>query len=79
MTYELKSAVTTGGVKSNDDGTMTQKINVTVGVLGCPHEDIKTEKTVDYIFSENLTGLQIKDGILTFATQWVTSNYPTTV
>ena len=79
MEYELRNAVTTGGVKSNDDATMTQKINVTVGVKGCTHEDIKTEKTVDYIFSENLTGLQIKDGILTFATQWVTLNYPTTV
>lgn len=78
MEYELRNAVATGGVKSNDDHTMTQDLNITVGVVGCPYLDIKTEKTVEYIFSESLTGLQIKEGITTFAQQWVIANYPTT-
>jgi len=79
MNYELKNAVATGGVKSNDDHTMTQHVNITVGVVGCTYEDIKSEKTVEYIFAETLTGLQIKDGLVTFAQQWVANNYPATV
>ena len=80
MTYELKNATATGGVVSNDTpvGTMTQKVNITIGVVGCPHLDIKSEKTVDYVFSETLTALQIKEGIPTFASAWVAENYPTT-
>jgi hypothetical protein len=78
MQYELKSAKTTGAVKSNNDGTMTQFINVAIGVKTCPYEDIKTERTVEYVFSENLTAKQAEEGITTFATQWVADNYPTT-
>ena len=76
MQYELKNAKTVGGVKSNNDGTMTQSVNITIGVKTCPYEDIKTERTVAYVFDENFTAKQIEDGIATFATQWVIDNYP---
>lgn len=78
MQYELKSVKTIGGVKSNNDGTMTQYINITIGVKTCPYEDIKTERTVAYVFDENLTAKQAEEGIANFATQWVKDNYPTT-
>jgi hypothetical protein len=77
MEFELKKASTVGGVVSNNDGTMTQHLNITVGVVGCPYEDIKTEKTVPYIFSENLTAKQVEDAIPTFAAAWVATTYPT--
>ena len=76
MEFELKAAKTEGGVKSNNDGTMSQYLNITVGVVGCPYGDIKTDKTVSYTFSENLTAKQIEDGIEPFAATWVATNYP---
>ena len=76
MKFELKQVKTTGGTISNNDGTFTQNINITVGIKDCPHEDIKTEKTVKYIFNENLTAKQAEEGILPFAMLWLNTNYP---
>lgn len=78
MNFEVKKAYTVGGVKSNGDTTMTQFVNIQVGVVGCPHEDIKTEVTAHYIFSEDLSAKQIEDGIAPFAAAWVVTNYPNT-
>lgn len=79
MNYELKDVQIVGGVVSNNDGTFTQQINVTVGVEDCPHEDIKTQKTISYTFSNLLTVQQAKDGIGVFAVNWVIENYPNTL
>lgn len=78
MNFEVKKAYTVGGVTNNNDGTMTQSINIQIGVVDCPYEDIKAERTVAYVFSENLTAKQAEDGIPAFAAQWVTDNYPNT-
>lgn len=78
MEFEVKKVYTVGGVRSNDDGTMTQNINIQIGVVGCPYEDIKTEKTVEYIFDENITAKQAENGIPVFAAEWVSQNYPNT-
>lgn len=87
MQFKLISVKTTGGTIANNDGTttnnvydnngtFTQHINISVGVQGCPHDDIKVEKTVAYIFSENLTAKQAENGIETFAISWLNTNYP---
>lgn len=76
MNFEVKKAYTVGGVISNNDGTMTQNINIQVGVVGCPYEDIRTEKTVAYVFDENLSAKAAEEGIAPFAAQWVATNYP---
>jgi len=78
MNFELKSVKTLDGVKSNNDGTMTQPIHIETGVVGCPYQDISAFRRVDYVFSENLTAKQAEDGIATFATAWVATNYPNT-
>lgn len=77
MVFELKAAKTVGGVISNNDGTFTQHLNITVGPVGCTYEDIKSEKTVAYIFAGTLSALDIETSIPVFATQWVAINYPT--
>jgi len=77
MEFELKAAKTVGGVTSNNDGTFTQQLNITVAPVGCTYEDIKTEKTVAYIFDGNLSALDIETGVPVFAAQWVATNYPT--
>lgn len=79
MEFTILSVKTTGGTLSNNDGTFTQKINIRVGVKDCPHLDIFTEKTVDYIFDENLTAKQVEDGIPGFAMSWLNANYPSIV
>lgn len=76
MKFELKSAVKTGLAIHNEDNTLTQHLNISIGVVGCPHEDIKTEKTVPYTYSENITAKQAEEGIIPFAESWVASNYP---
>lgn len=78
MNFEVKKAYAVGGVKSNDNGTMTQHINIQIGVVGCPYEDIKTERTVEYIFNDTLTAKQAEEGIAPFAAEWVATNYPNT-
>lgn len=78
MNFEVKSVKTSGGTRTNIvDNTMSQDLNITVGVVGCPYLDIKTEKTVTYVFSRTLTAQAAEEGIATFATAWCVANYPT--
>lgn len=79
MKFKLLSVKTVGGTLSNNNGTFTQHVNISVCVKDCPHDDIKTEKTVPYIFSENLTAKQAEDGIEVFAGIWLNDNYPDVV
>jgi hypothetical protein len=76
MKFELKSAKTTGGVTSLNDGTMKQQVNIVIGPVGCHYSDVAAQRTIEYIFSENLTAKQIEDGIQPFAAQWAETNYP---
>lgn len=78
MEFELKSIQSVGGITSNEDDTMTQHINVKVGVVGCPHDDIVVEKTIKYVFSQKLSAIDIKNGTEPFAKSWVSENYPKT-
>ena len=77
MEFQLKTAKTVGGVISNNDGTFTQHLNITVAPVGCTYADIKAEKTVPYIFAGTLTASDIETSIPVFAAQWVTTHYPT--
>ena len=77
MEFKLKTAKTVGGVTSNNDGNFTQHLNITVTPVGCAYDDIKSEKTVAYIFAGTLSALDIETSIPVFAAQWVATNYPT--
>lgn len=76
MNFVLKNVRTLDGVKSNNDGTMTQQLHIETGVEDCTYQDISAFRRVDYTFNEGLTAKQIEEGIVTFATQWVIENYP---
>jgi hypothetical protein len=76
MEFELKNVETIGGVSTKDENNSTQMLNITVGVVGCTYEDIKSTNMVEYEFANSLTVTQAKDGIQTFATSWVATNYP---
>ena len=79
MTYELKSSIKTGLVFLNEDGTFTQNVNIVIGITGCIYEDIKTERTIKYIFPGTQSMSNIETGIVIFATQWVKDNYIDTI
>lgn len=78
MNFELKNVVSVGDVQSVDENNSLQNLNVTIGVVDCPYADIKTERTIQYVFSNDLTVKQAKDGVQPFAVQWVATNYPNT-
>jgi uncharacterized protein (UPF0212 family) len=75
MNFELKNAVSVGDVQSKDADNSLQFLNITVGVVGCPYNMAET-KTVEYVFANNLTVQQAKDGVIPFAESWVATNYP---
>lgn len=78
MEFKVVKTEVVGGVSTKDEQTSIQHINITVGVVDCPYEDIKTIRTVQYEFSNSLTVTEVKDGIQTFAENWVLENYPNT-
>ena len=75
MNFELKNAVSVGDVQSEDANNSLQWLNITAGVVGCPYKMELTE-TVKYVFPNSLTVQQAKDGVQTFAENWVATNYP---
>lgn len=75
MNFELKNVVSTGDVKSEDENNSLQFLNITVGVVGNPHDMVET-KTVEYIFPNTITIQEAKDGVIAFAVNWVAINYP---
>jgi len=77
MNFELKNAVSVGDVKSKDENNSLQWLNITAGVVGCPYNMVETQ-TVEYVFSNTLTVQQAKDGVQTFAENWVATTYPNT-
>ena len=79
MEFELKTAKAIGGVTSKDANTSSQFLNITVGVVGCPYNDISTIQTVAYEFANSLTVTEARAGIPTFAAAWVAANYPNTI
>lgn len=75
MEFELKKVETTGKVQAEDDKNSLQWLNITVGVVGNPHDMTKTE-TVKYVFLKSKSVKSAEDGITPFATKWVADNYP---
>lgn len=82
INFELKSAtISPQPLIDNGDGTMTYGINIIVGVVGVPDTGNYAEMkasfgNVPYTFSKALTINAAEAGIQTFATQWVTDNFP---
>ena len=77
MEFELKNAVSVGDVKSKNEENSLQFLNITVGVVGNPHEKMTETTTVEYVFANTLTINEAKAGVTTFAQNWVRENYPT--
>jgi hypothetical protein len=77
MDFELKNVVSVGDVQSVDADNSLQNLNVTIGVVGCPYNDIKAERTIQYTFANSLSVQAAKDGVQPFAAAWVATNYPT--
>jgi len=75
--FELKDVYTVGGVIVGET-TSTQRVNIRAGVIGLPDEDKYKlpEFTEIYEFSNNLSITEAKDGMVTFAAEWVAINYP---
>lgn len=78
MKYEIKKYNKTGVLQDNKDGTLSQFVNVTIGVCDCEHDDISTEKTVEVIISDELSFKQVDLRISIFLDNWLEENYPCT-
>lgn len=76
MVFELKKVDSVGAVTSKNADTSSQWLNITVGIVGCPHADISTTKTISYEFANSLTVAEAKAGVATFAAAWIATNYP---
>lgn len=76
MNFEVKNIEIIGSVHEKDENTSTQNMNITIGVVGCPYIDIITKRTVTYEFSNNISVAEARAGIITFAANWVITNYP---
>lgn len=75
--FELKNAYAIGSAMVGETTTI-QKVNIRAGLVGVQDEEKYKfrEFTVNYEFDNILSVQQAKDGIPTFAAQWVTDNYP---
>lgn len=78
MEFEVKKTEVFGSVQSKSETTSVQLINIAIGVVGCPYQDIVSIKTAPYEFDNSLTITQAREGIQLFAEQWVRENYPNT-
>lgn len=77
MQFETKTVELIGVIKPIDANTSSQAIRLTIGVVGCPHDDIITIKVIKYTFANTLTVQEIKDGVTPFVDNWMNLNYPT--
>lgn len=76
MEFELKKVESTGAVQDAPDNKSIQHLNIVVGVVDCPHNDICALKTIVYEFSNELSLSSVKQGMQEFAENWVSENYP---
>lgn len=75
MKFELKNVVRVGDVQSIDAENSLQFVNITAGVVGCPYK-MEITTTERYKFPNTLSVQAVKDGVQTFAENWVATNYP---
>lgn len=92
MEFTLKNARQTNRIKANDNDTFTMDVEIQVKIVGTPDEEkyesfmpyftIESNgkggwKPIQYTYSKGLTGFEIEAGMITFAQDWITTNYPT--
>ena len=79
--FELKDVYGVGTPMNAEDNTMTMQVNIKVGVVGIPNDEAHArffpEFTEVYSWSKELTTLQAEAGMVTFAQNWVSTNFPT--
>ena len=76
INFELKKVEAIGGIKQKDDNNSTQMLNIQVGVVGCPYNDIVANKLIEYTFSNSTSFNEVKSSFSGFASTWVATNYP---
>ena len=76
MNFELKRTEVTGNITRKDDDNSVQMISVTIGVVGCPYQDIVTHRVIEYEFPNTTSIADLKVGILAYAQTWLEVNYP---
>jgi hypothetical protein len=77
MEFELRNTNVIGNVKTINEETSAILVNIVVGPVGCPYLDMVSNQMVEYVFSNDLTITEAKNGIAAFAANWVAANYPT--
>jgi hypothetical protein len=77
MEFELRNTNVIGNVNTINEETSSILVNIVVGPVGCPYPDMVSNQMVEYVFSNDLTITEAKNGIETFAANWVAANYPT--
>lgn len=76
MNFELKKIDLLGAITTINETTKRQYVNITIGVVGCPYEDIKTVQGAAYDFLATLTIDQASAGLQAFAIEFITEHYP---
>lgn len=91
MEFTLKNARQTGDIISNDNDTFTMNIEIQVKIVGTPDEEkyeafmpyftIESNdkggwKPIQFTYIGGLTANEIKAGMIAFAQDWITTNYP---
>lgn len=76
MNFELKRTEVIGNITSKDENNSIQMVSVTIGVVGCPYEDIAAHRIIEYVFPNTTSIADLQTGALTFAQTWLEANYP---
>jgi hypothetical protein len=78
--FNLKDVYGVGTPRNTENDTMTMNVNVVVGVVGIPDEDkysqFKAEFTLEYVWEKSLSTADAEAGMITFAQNWLATNYP---
>jgi hypothetical protein len=78
--FELKDVYGVGTPSNAENNSMTMSVNIKVGVVGMPYDDAHArffpEFTEVYTWSKDLTSTQAEEDMITFASQWVSTNFP---
>jgi hypothetical protein len=76
MNFELKRTEVTGNITRKDDDNSVQMISVSIGVVGCPYQDIATHRLIEYVFPNTTSISDLQAGALAYAQTWLEANYP---
>lgn len=79
MNFELKKTELVGDITRQDDNVSTQMITLTIGVVGCPYEDVAAHRVIKYEFPNTTSIADLQINALAYAQTWLEANYPAVV